>query len=228
MNESIPLVYETYVLQPEMTEASYSEIATGQPGETVVAVRHGPRGQGSETVIVPRRLVGANYNEYNSQSIACSHSHGLCRMECKLLEPDAKFPYRKRETDAAYDIFSYEDVELPPVNRDNPDHHRKTLVMVSTGIALSAPPGFYFTIEGRSGLGMAEVVPFRGIIDATYTGELRIGLTNYSDKPYHVKKYERIAQVIVHRQIDMEIVVVDEFSPEYDQRGQAGFGSSGK
>lgn len=228
MSNSIPLVHEIYVLHPELTEQSYEEIATGAPGETVVTVRHGSAFEShSEIVVVPRRLVSQSHLEYNSRK-GSHHPNGLCRMECKLLEPDAKLPYRKRETDAAYDIFSYENVELPPVNRDNPDHHRKTLVMVSTGIALSAPPGFYFTIEGRSGLGMAEVVPFRGIIDATYTGELKIGLTNYSDRPYHVKKFERIAQVIVHRQIDMEIVVVDKFSPEYDQRGQAGFGSSGK
>ncbi|MCL4166554.1 UNVERIFIED_CONTAM: hypothetical protein GTU68_047789 [Idotea baltica] len=104
----------------------------------------------------------------------------------------------------------------------------KRLTKVSTGIALACPPGFYFTIEGRSGLGMKEIVPFRGIIDATYTGELLIGLINLSDTEHSIKKFDRIAQVIVQRQLDMEIVVIDEFSSTYDQRGKAGFGSSGK
>lgn len=216
MKDSELLVSNTYVLDEEETQNSYGEIATGDPGELVVANRFDESVMSREKVIVPRMYIGESHEEYNSKYLP--EGHNLVRMECKKLHDDAKLPYRKRITDAAYDIFAYEDKVLPP----------KRLTKISTGIALACPPGFYFTIEGRSGLGMKEIVPFRGIIDATYTGELLIGLINHSDAEYSIKKFDRIAQVIVQRQLDMEIVVIDKFSSNYDQRGEAGFGSSGR
>jgi dUTP pyrophosphatase len=140
-------------------------------------------------------------------------------LEVVLEHPDAKLPFRKRPTDAGYDIYSVEEKTLIP--------GRATVVC--TGIHISAPAGFYYTIEGRSSLWRFErVFPNRGIIDATYTGEVVVSLVNVGEKPYHVKVGDRIAQIILHRQYDAEFRVVTEFSPAYNQRGNDGFGSSGK
>lgn len=146
------------------------------------------------------------------------HDVETVRLEIKFLTANAQLPYRKLTTDAGYDLYSIEDVELPP--------GRSTLV--HTGVQIAAPPGYYYTIEGRSSLWMIGIEPSRGIIDATYTGEVVVSLINTSDSPYTVKSGDRIAQIILHKQIHAEFDIVSEFSPWYNQRGNNGFGSTGK
>jgi dUTP pyrophosphatase len=140
------------------------------------------------------------------------------RLEYKLVDPEARVPYRKRETDSGYDIFSIEDVFIKPHSTEN----------IKTGIIITCPSGYYYTVEGRSSMWIAGVAPFHGIIDATYTGLLFVRLFNVSDVEYHVKKFDRIAQIILHRTYNAAFVEVDEFSEGYNQRGEAGFGSSGR
>ncbi len=100
--------------------------------------------------------------------------------------------------------------------------------MVSTGICISCPEGYYFTIEGRSGLYSKGIFPTRGIIDAGYTGEIKIGLYNTNKVDYNIEKNDRIAQMTLHKAYNIDFTNVNEFSPDYKTRGDAGFGSSGK
>lgn len=146
------------------------------------------------------------------------YHNGPIRLEVQRIHPDAKMPFRARPTDAGYDLYSIEEKELPP-GKATPVH---------TGIKIAAPPGWYYTIDGRSSLWMIGVEPNRGIIDSTYCGEVLVSLVNFAGEPYKVKKGERIAQVILHRQYDAEFEEVENFSPEYNQRGEQGFGSTGK
>lgn len=140
------------------------------------------------------------------------------RLECKKLDPNALLPSRSRSTDAGYDLYSIEDCVIDPQLTKN----------VATGIALACPPGYYYTIEGRSGLGLKGIIPFRGIIDAGYTNQVWVILTNKTHDPYTVHRGDRIAQICLHKINHADITEVINFSPEYDQRGQAGFGSSGR
>lgn len=144
--------------------------------------------------------------------------HISVRMETQLIHEDSKTPYRKRSTDAGYDLYSIEDNDLQP--------GRATII--HTGIKISCPPGFYYTIEGRSSLWSRGIFPNRGIIDATFTDEIVVSLVNTNAEVFKISKGERIAQIILHRQYNADFVEVDQFSPMYDQRGTAGFGSSGR
>jgi dUTP pyrophosphatase len=141
------------------------------------------------------------------------------RFEFRLTDTkNGKLPYRKRVTDAGYDIASVEHVIVPPHG----------VVNLSTGIRVACPPGTYFTIEGRSSMWINGVMPHRGIIDSGYNGDLMVALMNISDVPYEVKIGDRIAQIIGHRHFNIDFCEVHDFSPDYDTRGTAGFGSSGK
>jgi dUTP pyrophosphatase len=129
-----------------------------------------------------------------------------------------KMPFRGRDTDAGYDLYAAEDALLQP--------GRST--MVRTGIIIAAPPGYYYTIEGRSSLWMRGIFPNRGIVDSTYCGQLVVSLINVTDKVFEVKCHDRIAQIILHPQYDADFQIVDQFSDAYNQRGKNGFGSSGR
>ena len=139
-------------------------------------------------------------------------------MEVQKMHPSAKTPTRVRPTDAGYDLYSVEEKVLPP----------NEATIVKTGIKLSAPPGYYYTIEGRSSLWSQGVFPNRGVIDATFCGEIVVSLVNVNPQPYTVNIGDRIAQILIHEQHSAYFDIVDEFSPEYNVRGLNGFGSSGK
>lgn len=149
-------------------------------------------------------------------------SYGLpmrVHAQCAILRPGAIPPIRKRPTDAGYDIISNVDACMAP----------RAHVDISTGIALSVQRGYYYTVEGRSGLGTQyRVVPFTGTIDACYIGELYVMLTNNSNETFSIRQGDRIAQLVVKEQIDLDIEIIDAFSDEYKSRGIAGFGSSGR
>lgn len=139
----------------------------------------------------------------------------------KLLNADGKKPTKKRDTDAAYDVYSIEDATVPAHGVRN----------IGTGIAVSVPPGFYFTVEARSSLGKVGIIPMRGIIDAGYCDHLMVILTNQTNEDYQVKKGDRIAQIIAYPQVEWRFTQVDNFGPEYSSRGvdgKAGWGSSGR
>lgn len=143
---------------------------------------------------------------------------GEVRLEYRLIDPDAKPPARFRETDAAFDLYSIESGTIKPL------HHR----FFKIGIQIAAPPGYYWTIESRSGLIKNGVFAMRGIIDATYTGEVIVCLFNMNENPISIEKGDRIAQMILHNMVIPYFVEVEEFSNEYNQRGEAGWGSSGQ
>lgn len=142
----------------------------------------------------------------------------LVRLEYKLIHEDARLPYQKRSTDVGHDLYSVEDVIVPP----------RSMVNVHTGIIISCPPGWYLVIEGRSSLWKCGIMPSHGIIDSGYNSELQVALFNYTDNPYEVRKYDRVAQIILHRVYNFDLALVDEFGPDYNSRGTAGFGSSGR
>ena len=140
------------------------------------------------------------------------------RLEFKLVDPEARVPYRKRETDAGYDLFSIEAVTIQPHSTEN----------IRTGIIVVCPQGWQLLIEGRSSVWINGVAPFHAVIDSTYIGEMMVRLMNVSDIPYHIEKHDRIAQFVLHRAHSAVFFEVEQFSAEYDQRGKAGFGSSGR
>lgn len=143
----------------------------------------------------------------------------LIEAEYVLLKADAIPPYRKRPTDAGYDIYSIVGGVVPSRGALN----------IPTGIAISVKRGNFYTITGRSGLGIHElIIPFNGTLDATYVGEVCVLLLNFSDKDYYFNKHERIAQILFWEQRDAKLLKREEFSSDYNQRGTAGFGSSGK
>jgi len=133
---------------------------------------------------------------------------------------DAILPKRtysdKLTGDAGFDIFSIEEVTIPPGES----------AVVQVGIEVGyITPGFWFKIEGRSGLAFKkEVDPHFGIIDNSYRGEFGVKLFNSSKESHTLPKGYAVAQMIVHRMIDCTVGWQEAHSP--GERGKNGFGSS--
>ena len=98
--------------------------------------------------------------------------------------------------------------------------------MVSTGIAIQLPEGCYGQIAPRSGLSMKGIDVGAGVIDEDYRGEIKVLLRNSSDEEVRLDSSERIAQLLVLPVMYPEVVTGEPL--ESTERGDKGFGSSGK
>ena len=63
-----------------------------------------------------------------------------------------------------------------------------------------------------------------GVIDADYTGEVKVVLVNQGDQPYDMEKHDRIPQLIIEKINTEELQEVVELGDT--NRGNQGFGST--
>jgi len=101
--------------------------------------------------------------------------------------------------------------------------------LISTGIAVSLPPGFEAQIRPRSGLALRHgigMVNSPGTIDSDYRGEIGIILINWGKTPFVVENGDRIAQMVISRTYRARIELTDDL--DITERGTGGFGHTGK
>ena len=142
-------------------------------------------------------------------------------LKIQRLTPTAALPERATGQSAGLDLRADigQAVTLPPGGAS----------VFPTGLAIALPGRTVGLIFGRSGLGIKHgIAPSNavGVIDADYRGEIRVGLTNHSDKPYTIEPGERIAQLVVTPVLLPEIAEVA--SLDETARGAGGFGSTGR
>ena len=103
-------------------------------------------------------------------------------------------------------------------------------ILIPTGIAIHIDdPKLAATILPRSGLGHKKGIVLGnlvGLIDADYQGQLFVSCWNRSDTPYEITIGERIAQLVILPVVQANFQIVDSF--DNSERGESGFGSSGK
>jgi dUTP pyrophosphatase len=137
-------------------------------------------------------------------------------LRIKKLTPNATLPTRGSGGAVGYDLYSTDEVVVPPTHR----------VLVGTGIAMVLPNGVYGRVAPRSGLAVKHGIQVgAGVVDPDYTGEVKVVLFNHGDKDFEVKKGDRVAQLILERCETPEVEEVG--TVEDTERGAGGFGSTG-
>jgi len=97
--------------------------------------------------------------------------------------------------------------------------------MVATGIAIGLPEGTYGRLAARSGIASKMgIIVGGGVIDADYTGEVKVILRNHGNAHCVFKAGDRIAQLIIEKIANAEAIEVDDLG--VTERGKMGFGSS--
>lgn len=132
-----------------------------------------------------------------------------------MLDPSAQKPTRAHETDAGLDLYSQEEkIILPGAS-----------AVFDTGVHVELPEGTFGKLESKSGLHFRYgIVCLGGVVDASYRGSINVKLTNFGDRPYMIRKGQKIVQMIIQPYLAPELEVVEELS-ETD-RGSNGFGST--
>ena len=101
--------------------------------------------------------------------------------------------------------------------------------LIPTGLHIALPAGYEAQVRPRSGLALKKgitVLNSPGTIDADYRGEICVILINLSQEDFVINDGERIAQMVIARHEQAEIIQVEELSDT--ERGSGGFGHTGK
>lgn len=103
-------------------------------------------------------------------------------------------------------------------------------VLIPTGVAVHLNnPQLAAMLLPRSGLGHKHGIVLGnlvGLIDSDYQGELMVSMWNRSENAFTIQPFDRIAQMVIVPVVQVDFQIVDEFASS--QRGEGGFGSTGK
>lgn len=100
--------------------------------------------------------------------------------------------------------------------------------LIPTGLRIALPEGYEAQVRPRSGLALKKgvtVLNTPGTVDADYRGEVGVILINLSQEDFVVEDGERIAQMVIARHEQAELVEVSVLGET--ERGAGGFGHSG-
>jgi len=147
---------------------------------------------------------------------------------------DAKIPAYANKGDAGMDICAAENMVIP----------MNSTCIVPTGLKVAVPEGYEIQVRPRSGLSAntrLRISNAPGTIDPGYRGEIGIIVYNSSavyegnfyitekgngQGTYHIRKGDRIAQIILTQFSVIEFESVDSVADIGNNRG-GGFGSTG-
>ncbi len=153
--------------------------------------------------------------------------------------PKGKLPTRATERSAGFDLYATgEKFSTSPLHNQREGTTEERLYisypengvhLLKTDVRVIIPEGYYGKIEARSGLARTYGLSILGgVIDSDYRGE--IGIMFSLKSPMYLEKNERIAQLLIIPIFSgvVQEVTPEEFEKEKTERGEGGFGSTGK
>ncbi len=101
------------------------------------------------------------------------------------------------------------------------------IALIPTGWAVAIPEGYEGQVRPRSGLALKKgltLVNTPGTIDSDYRGEIQLPMINLGSEAVAINRGDRVAQLIIAKVENPEILLVEELSRT--RRGCGGFGST--
>lgn len=151
-------------------------------------------------------------------------------IKVKKIVPEATIPQKAHQSDAGFDLVALDD---GTIDADC------GFIQYRTGISIEPPNGYHTEIFPRSSISKYDLILANsiGLVDESYRGEILvrfkyihafhadgISLDDHPIRKY--KKGDKIAQLVLRKTEDMNILEVNELSDT--KRGTGGFGSSGQ
>lgn len=133
-----------------------------------------------------------------------------------MIDDGAYMPTRAHSTDAGLDLYSPVDVMIMP----------QANAVIDTGVHVELPPGSVGFLKSKSGLNVKYGILGEGVIDAGYTGSIRVKLYNHSGERYYIQRGDKITQLVILPVILPDLEQVEML--EDTDRGANGFGSTGR
>jgi dUTP pyrophosphatase len=139
----------------------------------------------------------------------------------KKLSLDAMTPQYAYNLDSGFDLYSTEDIVLPPFGR----------ALVPTGLSFDLPQGYEMQVRTKSGLAINQglmVLNSPGTVDRGYQGEIKVIVFNVNNHELIIPKGMKVAQGVICPVVCGDDILFDEVNEfEVKERGDNGFGSTG-
>lgn len=132
------------------------------------------------------------------------------------IDKGAYMPEYAHKTDAGADLRSPVNVVIMPHDS----------VVINSGVHMEIPEGFVGNLKSKSGLNVKHDIVGEGVIDSGYTGPICVKLYNLGNKPYMMKRGDKMIQIEIVPVIFGDFNQVDVL--EKTERGENGFGSTGR
>lgn len=137
------------------------------------------------------------------------------------LDKGAYRPERAHVLDAGYDLRTPVPIALAafdPINGPGK-------AIIDTGVHIELDRGQVGFLKSKSGLNVNQNIIGEGVIDAGYTGSIRVKLYNFGDE-YHFKPGDKVIQLVILNVLTPDLEEVEELTET--ERGESGFGSTGR
>jgi dUTP pyrophosphatase len=163
-------------------------------------------------------LLGFSFDDMDKELRAMYENKTL---NVQLIHEDAVMPSYAYPSDSGFDVYSVEEVILPPFGR----------ALVPTGLKLGFDEGFEIQIRPKSGLAINQgltVLNTPGTVDSGYNGEIKVIIFNTNNATVTIPKGMKVAQAVLCPVVNGKYVkfqVLDKL--EDKDRGDNGFGSTG-
>lgn len=136
-----------------------------------------------------------------------------------VLDDGAYMPERAYEFDAGFDLRTPKKCFIP-FGRS---------AVIDTGVHVKIPRGYVGMLKSKSGLNVNHGLVGEGVIDADYTGSIKVKLYNNGESAYTFDKGDKIIQLVILPIPYIYMTQVDGFNDKgKNVRGDNGFGSTGR
>lgn len=133
-----------------------------------------------------------------------------------MLDEGAYMPDRAHEPDAGVDLFSPIKVTVYPGES----------VVIDTGVHMAIPYGWAGLLVSKSGMNVKHGILSTGLVDAGYTGSIRVKLYNHGHEAYTVEEGDKISQIMILPVLLCGFSQVEALGET--ERADGGFGSTGR
>ncbi len=138
------------------------------------------------------------------------------KIKIKKLKDAAKLPSYALPGDVGMDMYSMENVTIPPLGH----------VILFHGFALEFSTGYAAIVKDKSGISKKGLHTMGGVYDAGFRGEYNTHLVNLSDKDITIEVGDKVSQLIIYPVVIAELEETDELADS--ERGDGAFGSTGR
>lgn len=129
---------------------------------------------------------------------------------------DVRTPTKSHVADAGLDLYAPETIM---VDRGGSD-------VMDSCVGVTVPEGYCVVAYPRSSHNVGMGVYTTGLIDANYTGSIKLRLFNLGNEDVWIERGERFAQLVVQKVPKVRFLL--DVGGTEEERGSDGFGSSGR
>ena len=133
---------------------------------------------------------------------------------------NATVPTRGSNESAGWALYAAEDTIVPARGK----------AIIATDIAVAITTGYYGRIAPRSGMSWKNHTDIgAGVVDSDYRGPVGVVMFNHADTDLQITKDDRVAQMVIEKINTAPLLLVpDGMELDDTERGEGGFGSTGK